>query len=119
MPHTGSYEERLKNFDWSISEKELGYKPGATINIGWYCSDRICQMGKAAKIALLWEGATGNQKQYTYNEIRLASNTIGASLKELGIKNGDRVCLFLDRVPELYLGFPAAWMPTPVCLKQL
>ncbi len=105
MSHIGSYEERVKNFDWSISENELGYKPGATINIGWYCSDRICQMGKAAKIALLWEGATGNQKQYTYNEIRLASNTIGAFLKQLGIKNGDRVCLFLDRVPELYLGF--------------
>ncbi|MDZ7318928.1 MAG: AMP-binding protein, partial [candidate division KSB1 bacterium] len=105
MSHIGSYEERVKNFDWSISEKELGYKPGATINIGWYCADRNCQLGRANKIALLWEGSSGKQKQYTFNEIRLASNTIGAFLKNLGIKNGDRVCLFLDRVPELYIGF--------------
>ena len=27
MPNIGSYDERVKNFDWSIAEKELGYKP--------------------------------------------------------------------------------------------
>ena len=44
MSNIGSFEERIKNFDWKISEEELGYKPGDVINIGWYCSDRICQM---------------------------------------------------------------------------
>jgi len=47
MSNIGSYEEKIKNFDWSVSEKELDYKKGNVINIGWYCSDRICQMGKA------------------------------------------------------------------------
>ena len=55
MSHIGSYESRLPNFNWAISEEELGYKPGDTINIGWYCSDRICEMGKAQKKALIWE----------------------------------------------------------------
>ena len=45
MSNIGSYDERIKNFDWSIAEKELDYKPGNVINIGWYCSDRICQTG--------------------------------------------------------------------------
>jgi acetyl-CoA synthetase len=104
MSNIGSYEERIKNFDWSISEKELGYKDGDVINIGWYCSDRICQMGKADKIALYWENSAGVEKQYTYNDIRQASNTIASYLQSLGIKNEDRVCLFLDRIPELYIG---------------
>lgn len=105
MSNIGSYEERLKNFDWSIAEKELDYKEGDTINIGWYCTDRICQMGKKDKLALIWEGSTGNEKQYTYNDIRLETNTIGQFLRDLGIKPEDRVCLFMDKIPELYLGF--------------
>lgn len=105
MSHIGSYDERVKNFTWKISEKELGYKEGDPINIAWYCTDRICEMGKADKPALIWEGSTGNEKRYTYNDLRLASNTIGDFLRSLGIKNEDRVCLFMDKIPELYLGF--------------
>ncbi len=105
MSNIGSYEERLENFSWSIAEDELEYKDGDNINIGWYCSDRICEQGKADKLALIWEGLGGKEKKYTFNDIRLASNTIGNYLSELGIKNEDRVCIFLDRIPELYLSF--------------
>jgi acetyl-CoA synthetase len=104
MSNIGSYEERAKSFDWSQSEKELGYKKGDLLNIGWYCSDRVCEMGKADKIALYWENALGVEKQYTYNDVRLYSNSIGAFLRSLDVKDGDRVCLFLDRIPELYIG---------------
>jgi acetyl-CoA synthetase len=104
MSNIGSYEERVKNFDWSVSEKELGYKAGDGINIGWYCSDRVCDLGKGDKPALLWENALGEEKRYTYNDIRLCSNGIGAFLRGLGLKEGDRVCLFMDRIPELYIG---------------
>jgi len=105
MPNIGSYEEAVKNFDWSLPEKELGYNRGDVINIGWYCSDRICHMGKADKTALIWEGFDGGQETYTFDDIRLGSNTIAAFLRELGTRDGDRVCLFMDRIPELYIGF--------------
>lgn len=105
MSNIGSYDERIKNFDWSIAEKELGYKQGDNINIGWYCSDRICEMGKADKLALIWEGLGGVEKRYTFNDVRVRSNTIAKYLQDLGIKDGDRVCLFMDKVPELYIGF--------------
>jgi len=105
MSHIGSYEERVKQFDWSLSEKELDYQSGNIINIGWYCSDRICRMGKAAKPALIWEGSTGIEKRYTYDDLRLCSNTIGHFLRGLGVQPGERVCLFMDKIPELYIGF--------------
>ncbi|MFC2152149.1 acetate--CoA ligase [Bacteroidota bacterium] len=105
MSNIGSYEKRLENFDWSIAEKELGYKNGDNINIGWYCSDRICEQGKADKTALIWEGLGGKEKEYTFNDVRLRSNTIASFLKDLGIKTEDRVCLFMDKIPELYIGF--------------
>ncbi|PKN73027.1 MAG: acetate--CoA ligase [Candidatus Cloacimonetes bacterium HGW-Cloacimonetes-3] len=105
MHNIGSYNERLNNFSWKIAEDELGYKPGDVINIGWYCSDRICNMGKGEKLALKWEGLGGKAKNYTYNDLRQLSNTIADFLQKLGIKPEERVCLFLDRIPELYIGF--------------
>lgn len=105
MSNIGSYEKRLENFDWKIAEKELGYNDGDNINIGWYCSDRICEQGKADKLALIWEGLGGKEKQYTFNDVRLRSNSYASFLKDLGIQTGDRVCLFMDKIPELYLGF--------------
>ena len=105
MSNIRSYDERIKNFSWSIAEEELDYKPGQQINIGWYCSDRICEMGKADKLALIWENAMGVEKKYTYNDLRLTSNTIGHFLRSVGVEAEDRVCIFLERMPELYLSF--------------
>ena len=105
MSNIGSYEERVKDFDWAVAEQELGYKKGDVINIGWYCSDRICQMGKGEKTALIWEGLSGEEKRYTFDDVRVNSDKIGQYLRDLGIKNEDRVCLFMDKIPELYMGF--------------
>ncbi len=52
------------------------------------------------------KASAASRKRYTYNDIRLASNTIGAFLRGLGTQGrGERVCLFMDRIPELYIGF--------------
>jgi len=100
-----SYEELTASFDWSIAERELGYKPGDPINIGWMCSDRICHQGMADKVALHWEDYHGNRQRFTFDDVRVLSNTVAQFLRKLGIEPGERVCLFLDRVPELYIGF--------------
>jgi acetyl-CoA synthetase len=105
MSKIDSYQDRLRNFDWKISEEELGYEEGDVINIGRYCADRICEQGKGDKPGLIWEGFGGKKKTFSYHDIRRGSNTIGSFLRNLGIKNGERVCLFLDRIPELYIGF--------------
>lgn len=105
MSDIGSYEQQVASFDWAIAERELGYLQKGPINIGWYCTDRICQTGRANKTALIWEGSGGRERTYTYDEIRIAANTIGSHLTSLGIQPQERVCLFMDRIPELYLGF--------------
>ncbi len=100
-----SYQDLTANFDWSIAERELDYRPGAPLNIGWMCSDRICRLGQADKLALIWEDYQGNQKRFTYDDVRVLSNTVARFICSLGIAPGERVCLFMDRVPELYIGF--------------
>jgi len=105
MSNIGSYDNRIKDFSWSIAERELDYQEGNEINIGWYCTDRICQMGKGDKTALIWEGFGGKEKKLTFNDLRVSSNTIGKFLREIGIEAEDRICLFMDKIPELYLSF--------------
>jgi len=99
------YEERLAGFDWSIAERELGYRPGDPINIAWHCTDRICALGRAGAPALLWEDFHGTEKTFTFDDLRILSNSIAVYLGGLGLAPGDRICLFMDRVPELYIGF--------------
>jgi len=105
MTQIESYKDQLDNFEWSISEQELDFVHENKINIGWYCSDRICLQGKAEKTALIWEDYNGEERHYSFNDMRLASNTIAAFLNQLGVVAGDRVCLFMDRIPTLYFGF--------------
>jgi len=105
VSNIGSYEEKARGFDWALSEKELGFKAGDKINIGWYCSDRICQQGKAQKPALIWEDYQGNVKRFTFDEMRMITNSFAEFFQKLGLKAGDRICIFMDRVPELYFSF--------------
>jgi acetyl-CoA synthetase len=92
---------------WAEGVEELGLRDGAPWNVGWHCSDRICERGRGRVPALLWENAQGESRSYSFDDLRVLSNTLAAFLRRLGLQAGERVCLFMDRIPELYLGFLA------------
>jgi acetyl-CoA synthetase len=102
---TVATKDGREHLDWALAEQELDYREGGTINIGWYCSDRICELGQARKTALRWEDVQGRGKSYTFDDLRVLSNTVARFLIRIGVRPGERVCLFMDRVPELYVGF--------------
>ncbi len=105
MSNIGSYEERRRNFDWSISRNELEYKEGDPINIAYYCAERNCERGLGDKVAILWENFAGDKAQFTYDDIRRYSNGYAKLLKDHGVQPGDRVCIYMDRIPDLYISF--------------
>jgi len=105
MSNIGSYEKRYENFDWNISAQELDYGKDGMYNIAYYCSDRIVEQGHGEKVALIWQGFIGETKHYTYLDIKIYSNNFARFLIEIGIAPGDRVCIFMDRLPELYISF--------------
>ncbi|MEN8145606.1 MAG: AMP-binding protein, partial [Gemmatimonadota bacterium] len=57
--------------------------------------------------ALIWENHAGDSRTFTYDDLRVLTNGMAKYLEDLGVEAGERVCLFMDRVPELYLGFVA------------
>ncbi len=105
MSNVESYETRYRDFQWKHAEEELGYGKNGNFNIGYFCSDRICDLGFGNKVALVWEGFTGEIKKFTYDDVRSYSNSFALMLHGLGLNPGDRICIFMDRIPELYISF--------------
>lgn len=99
-----SYEEAARSFSWKDARKYLDWADGS-LNAAYNAIDRHVQTWRKNKVALFWEDEEGNEKKYTFEEISLLSNKVGNILKDFGVERGDRVFLFLPRVPELYFSF--------------
>ena len=83
----------------------LGLASDKPFNLGALLSDRLCVQGHGDRLALVWENHSGLRKDFTFDDLRRYSDVWAAALADLGIVAGDRVCLFLDRVPDLYFAF--------------
>ncbi|MBN1553074.1 AMP-binding protein, partial [bacterium] len=106
MYNIGSYTEKRKSFDWSVAKKELGLENSSTWNIGELCSDRICRLGNGSKVAMYWEGHGGKTAEFTFDDLRIHSNGFAHLIREkLGIDPGERIYIFMDKMPELYFSF--------------
>ena len=73
---------------------------GGTTNIVLNCIDRHLDEN-SNKTALIWEGDDPNEsKQFTYKELHLQVCKFANVLKELGVKKGSRVCIYMPMIPE-------------------
>ena len=99
------YEKLRHEVHWGVAAEELGLAPGGEINIAQLCVDRHVAQGRGAKTALIHENHEGEVRRFTYLDLMRLTNGWAEFLAAQGLKPMDRVCLFLDRVPELYIGF--------------
>ena len=101
-PNLVDVEAAREGFRWESVYDELDWLPGGHLNKAHECIDRHCQGPRADKAALIWEGKNGEEESYTFAELRDRSNQFANVLEGLGVGKGDRVFLFMERVPELY-----------------
>jgi acetyl-CoA synthetase len=101
-PNLYDYEAQRATFKWEDIAAELDGLPGGGLNIAYEAVDRHVAKGHGAKTAILWEGKNGEQESYTFADMARLSNQWCGVLRSLGVKKGDRVFVFLDRIPELY-----------------
>jgi acetyl-CoA synthetase len=73
---------------------------GGQLNVAANCLDRHLAGPFRNKAAIIWEGEPGDRRILTYwdlaREVRRAAN----ALKQLGVRKGDRVGIYLPMVPE-------------------
>ncbi len=79
---------------------------GGKLNVSHNCLDRHLKT-KGSKTALLWEGEPGDQRALTYAELYEEVSRFAHVLKNLGLKKGDRVILYMPMVPELVIAMLA------------
>ena len=91
-----------KVWDWDFDDVYIKWFEGAKLNACYNCIDRHVEDGHGEEIGLIWEGNDPNEsKEYTYSELLVQVQLAGSALKDLGIEKGDRVCIYMQMVPEL------------------
>jgi acetyl-CoA synthetase len=74
---------------------------GGQLNVSDNCLDRHVDAGGGDKVAYYWEGEPGDTRTITYAELRDEVARFANALKELGVRKGDRVNIYMGMVPEL------------------
>jgi len=101
-PNLAKWEEARASFSWESIEKECAGLPGGGLNKAHECIDRHVAEGRGSKPALIWESKEGKVETFTFADLKRETDRIAAALRGLGVRKGDRVFVFLERVPELY-----------------
>ncbi len=74
---------------------------GAKTNIVYNCLDRHVRTARRNKLALFWEGENGDFRSLSYFALHREVCRFANVLKSLGLVKGDRVTIYMGRIPEL------------------
>src|SRR5215467_8174552 len=74
---------------------------GGKLNASVNCLDRHKDSDLKNKVAIIWEAENGESRSFTYFQLYRSVNKFANALKNLGVKKGDRVTIYLPMVPEL------------------
>lgn len=88
--------------NWNFVEPKVTWFEGATLNITENCIDRHL-LTKANETAIIWEPNNPNEKEQiiTYAELHKQVCAAAQMLINLGVKKGDRVCIYMGMIPQL------------------
>ncbi|MGY8764776.1 MAG: acetate--CoA ligase [Fidelibacterota bacterium] len=90
----------VRKFDFVNGQIE--WFSGGKLNASYNCIDRHIKKGHGDETAIIWEGNDPNQsRKFTYNNLLKEVSQFANALKLLGVEKGDRVCIYMQMVPEL------------------
>ncbi len=75
--------------------------PGGMLNACHLCVDRHLKTWRRNKVAIYWEGENGEERTLSYSQLYREVNRLASAFKKLGVKDGDRVAIYLPMIPEL------------------
>jgi acetyl-CoA synthetase len=102
------WEEWARELEWFEPwDRVLEWSPprakwfeGGKLNVAHNCLDRHLTGARRNKAALVWEGEPGDSRTYTYWDLHREVSRCGNVLKDLGVRRGDRVAIYLPMIPE-------------------
>lgn len=88
--------------EWNFQEPKVEWFKGAQLNITENCIDRhLAERGEEP--AIIWEPNNPEERTriVTYNRLHKRVCQVAQMLTNLGVKKGDRVCIYMGMIPEL------------------
>jgi acetyl-CoA synthetase len=85
--------------EWNLPDAK--WFVGGELNVAYNCVDRHVERGLGDKVAYHWIGEPGDTRTLTYRDLQREVNRAANALRELGVRRGDRVAIYLPMVPEL------------------
>ena len=80
----------------------INWFEGGKLNVSYNCLDRHVEAGDGDRTALIWEGNNPEEDQhFSYNDLVSEVQKFANVLKRLGVEKGDRVCMYMQMVPQL------------------
>ncbi|NIQ37855.1 MAG: acetate--CoA ligase [Proteobacteria bacterium] len=104
-PNLQDYHRICETFSWDQLAQELDWFDSENINIAHVAIDSHVKTGRKNKKALIWESKKGEVEEYTFSDLSKLSNQFANALtQQLGVRKGERIFFFLERVPEIFIG---------------
>jgi len=102
------YRKWDKISNCNYDKAEINWFEGGALNASYNCIDRNIEKGFGDKTAIIWEGNnTNHTSQLSYNELLIQVSRFANGLKSLGVEKGDRVCIYMQMIPELAIAMLA------------
>src|SRR5215212_2537925 len=109
------WESQANELEWFKKwDKVLDWTPpyakwfvGGKLNVSVNCIDRHVKTARRNKAALVWEGEPGDRRTLTYWDLYVEVQKFANVLKELGVRRGDRVAIYMPLVPEVAIAMLA------------
>ena len=73
---------------------------GGTLNAAYNCVDRHVEAGHGDRVAIHFEGEPGDTRTITYADLQREVCKAANAFAALGVKQGDRVAVYLPMIPE-------------------
>ncbi|HSE77504.1 MAG TPA: acyl-CoA synthetase, partial [Alphaproteobacteria bacterium] len=99
LVHAATYDDARARFQWQVPR---------AYNIGVDACDRHAA-SHPEKVALIFEDEDGVVADFTFKDIKLASNRLANALAAHRIRRGDRLAILLQQAPETAIAHIAAY----------
>ncbi|HEY7951950.1 MAG TPA: acetate--CoA ligase [Solirubrobacteraceae bacterium] len=97
-------------WDTVLNESEAPFYKwfeGGKLNVSYNCLDRHVLAGRGERVAYHWRGEEGQERAITYAQLLAEVKRFANALKELGVKPGDVVGIYLPMIPEVVVAMLA------------
>jgi len=98
--------DNVRSFDFV--DANIKFFEGGKLNVAYNCLDRHVEAGHGDQTALVWEGNNpAEDKKFTFSELKDEVSKFANVMKSNGVEKGDRVCIYMQMIPELTIAMLA------------